>query len=710
MKKVLFIALALSLLISIALADTMIAGPQKRTVESTRGNAVSRTREVPAYTITVAPTSLMTSYWDYMVGSYNGLPLRTIPQSAGGGYFLTFTGQRQATSQRRAYYGYISAAGQVVSTNEITNVVNREGYSSVAVDPVSGKPLYAWHANHDGTTDGELEVQVVSDAFIDQIAGLFNDISLAIDNPRTVNAPSGGFSQDSEFIWPTNVIGPSPIAGKRRIYVSGRNFVTHSTGPSENPAIAFADFDGDDIETGATLTWTIISIPEMDDWNHDSVIWRRPFHAITTDNNGNVYYVGYHFAVQGEEDVDEPDMDVFICDNYGQGTWRRVSAYSNIATWNPLNYFTDDNNVPYTNEQLRWAISNSSHLNAVVDSEGNVHCTVIFALQNHEGAYYPAIQNVKEYVFNTTTEQFEVRDVYPQRHPDDNFNLAYTPWDLEAPFGVVDASTDGSPHMALIYPFPYWDDTVHENAMYFHYSNTKISESNDQHMMVKVWQDSYRAKQINQYQDPDFAAFATTPEIYLSVTPDNGRTWSEPIVLNKNEVTAFANIKPMWVYPADKVIFTGMQGDNKKGKIGLMFMDDNTWGSVSITPPVHPTNDGGRIMFTELEVVFPLGVTSNPENPNTPALQMLTQNYPNPFNPETTINFSLPTAGVANLGIYNVKGQLVKTLVNDARNAGSHSVVWNGTDSSGNNVTSGIYFYRLNHDGKSETRKMMLMK
>jgi hypothetical protein len=196
----------------------------------------------------------------------------------------------------------------------------------------------------------------------------------------------------------------------------------------------------------------------------------------------------------------------------------------------------------------------------------------------------------------------------------------------------------------------------------------------------------------------------------MAVTPDNGRTWSEPIVLNNVETPELAGIKPMWIYPANKVKFVGMQGENKIGKIALMFMDDNTWGSVSIAPPVHPTNDGGRIMFAELEVVFPVGVTSNPSNDVTPVAQRLLQNYPNPFNPETTITFNLPTAGQANLAVYNVKGQLVKNLANSQMNAGSHKLVWNGTDNNGRNVTSGIYFYKLSHNGTTETRKMMLMK
>ncbi len=708
MKKALLLVLALSIVFGAIYADTMIPGPQRPTADVAQGSIKTRTREVPQYTFTVEPIALMTSYWDYMVGSYNGLPLQVVPESAGGGFFMSYTGQRQPTSQRRAFYAYINNAGQIISNNEITNVVNREGYSSVAVCPVSGKPLYAWHANHDD--DAELEVEFTSDAFLDGIAGLFNDITVALDNPRTINAPSGGMSQDNEFIWPTNVVGPSPIPGKMRIYIANRNYVTHTSAPSENVAIAYADFDGDDIEMGTPLTWNIVTIPEMDDWNHDSINFRRPFHAIAADMNGNLYYAGYHQALDSEDNaIDEPDMDVFINDNYGEGVWRRVSGYSKLASWNPANYFENDSNVPYADDEIFWSIGNSSHLNAIVDSEGNVQISGIWSLSNAGGYYYPAIQVVKQFVFNTQTEEFEVREIYPQSANPDDY---YQPWDVVEPWGDEDEVVDGVPSMELIYPFPYWDESVHDAAMYFHYSNVKISESNDEHMMVAVWQDSARARWFNSFQETEYSDFANTPEIYMSVTPDNGRTWSEPIVLNNVETPEFAGIKPMWIYPANKVKFTGMQNENKVGKIALMFMDDNTWGSVSITPSVHPNNDGGRIMFTELEVVFPVGVdvVSNPSNTVTPVAQMLLQNYPNPFNPETTITFNLPTAGNANLAIYNVKGQLVKNLANSQMNAGSHKLTWNGTDNNGRNVTSGIYFYKLSHNGTTETRKMMLMK
>lgn len=93
-----------------------------------------------------------------------------------------------------------------------------------------------------------------------------------------------------------------------------------------------------------------------------------------------------------------------------------------------------------------------------------------------------------------------------------------------------------------------------------------------------------------------------------------------------------------------------------------------------------------------------------------PVCTLDANNYPNPFNPETTISYSVPAAGHTSLKVYNLKGQLVRELVNEAREAGQHTVVWNGKDASGKTVSSGIYFYSLTSGGKTVTRKMLLAK
>ncbi|MBL7149586.1 MAG: T9SS type A sorting domain-containing protein, partial [Candidatus Cloacimonetes bacterium] len=86
-------------------------------------------------------------------------------------------------------------------------------------------------------------------------------------------------------------------------------------------------------------------------------------------------------------------------------------------------------------------------------------------------------------------------------------------------------------------------------------------------------------------------------------------------------------------------------------------------------------------------------------------------NYPNPFNPETKIVFNLPEEGNVKLEIYNIKGQKVKTLLDCYMSPGHSEMIWNGRDDNGKRVSSGVYFYKLNVNGKTEkTKKMLLLK
>lgn len=97
--------------------------------------------------------------------------------------------------------------------------------------------------------------------------------------------------------------------------------------------------------------------------------------------------------------------------------------------------------------------------------------------------------------------------------------------------------------------------------------------------------------------------------------------------------------------------------------------------------------------------------------PKTPELS---QNYPNPFNPETKIKYTVGSRQThpipTTLKIYNILGQLVKTLVDEAQEPGSYEVIWDGKDEEGNEVASGIYFHQLKTEEFSQTKKMVLIR
>lgn len=108
-------------------------------------------------------------------------------------------------------------------------------------------------------------------------------------------------------------------------------------------------------------------------------------------------------------------------------------------------------------------------------------------------------------------------------------------------------------------------------------------------------------------------------------------------------------------------------------------------------------------------------ITAVKETPQSliPTEFILHQNFPNPFNPETQIRFNLSTSTSKDrvtLRIYNLKGQLIRTLIDDFLPAGEYEVTWDGKDFKGQKVPSGLYLYTLKQGAKSQTKKMMLIK
>ena len=88
----------------------------------------------------------------------------------------------------------------------------------------------------------------------------------------------------------------------------------------------------------------------------------------------------------------------------------------------------------------------------------------------------------------------------------------------------------------------------------------------------------------------------------------------------------------------------------------------------------------------------------------------LEQNYTNPFNTSTIIEYYIPKAGNITLELSNSLGELVNVLVEDNQNKGRYQVTWNGKDSHGNSLSSGVYFYRMKTDEYSNANKMLLLK
>lgn len=100
----------------------------------------------------------------------------------------------------------------------------------------------------------------------------------------------------------------------------------------------------------------------------------------------------------------------------------------------------------------------------------------------------------------------------------------------------------------------------------------------------------------------------------------------------------------------------------------------------------------------------------NSNNIRLPEHFVVSNNYPNPFNSQTIISYQLPRTTDVKVILYNLRGQKIKTLIDEPHQAGAYQITWDGLDSQGSPVTSGIYFYALITDDKVQARKMTLLR
>lgn len=180
-------------------------------------------------------------------------------------------------------------------------------------------------------------------------------------------------------------------------------------------------------------------------------------------------------------------------------------------------------------------------------------------------------------------------------------------------------------------------------------------------------------------------------QIHVEYTTDSVPTWRswKTLATRSINVPPFpfpgclsANISGMthWVTPKET-------SSTCKVKVSVELCDRSLPGDVCIWSPI--ASDRSDSDFT----ISP--VTTVSTQPLISYDSWLSQNFPNPFNPRTTIRFDIPHRSNVSLVVYNMLGQQVVTLLNEQREIGKHEIAWNGINSEGAQVASGVYFYRL---------------
>ncbi len=716
MKKILVIGLMMALTICL-FADLQIKdnnGPKPVTEQNpvAQKNARTEISPAPAYEFVVNPVVVKANdFYDYQFGSYDGIPIQAQPN--GDGIYFTYMHKVSPNGRRAQNFAYLTANGEVVHEGGITSETVSEGFGTLGIDPVTNNPFFAWHTVPAGAADPDVHVAADNYSLM-SIPNTLLPAKKIIDN-------NAGNAEHECFIWPVVYIGPSPNAGQRRLHVFSSNSGTRPTSdanPSSNVLYAYADFTSDTFDEGdlESMEWHYAKFPYFEAI-HTSETWARSFGSYSVNNNMVVLgsFVSADDGIDNNLDPNNPypphDVFFLVNDNYGEGDFELYTFLTDRDIPSPTNQ--DGQVYPAGYHNFKISNSSSNHKNLALDNYGRIHFGGNYSATFNDDSgdddsryYWPVTMYTKDLRFDHNTGELVITDVQPKgEFPNDG--LLTIPWDF---------NEDGTPDSYTVQSgVGYWDYqhvqfpvTYYETEEQFHYNYYRSTHASPSGWMALIWNDSYNAYRYHKNDDQDYAAFANAPEVFMSLSKDNGVNWSEPIIMNavpgdEHYEPAFNGMIPTWFY-VDPVI---TELDNDWGEISLMFMNDNSFGS---SVQSHGANTGGNIMYAAMKVKFSDITVGTNENVVVSKPSMLKQNYPNPFNPTTKISFTLNKGEKANLSIYNVKGQLVKTLVDGYANAGSHEVVWNGLDNNNSHVGSGVYFYKLSTSSSSEIKKMVLMK
>jgi len=665
----------------------------------------------PEYEFVHDPTPLVTTYYDYMPGSYDGHPLKL--QSANGGsydgVYFVFHGQPGSTANnRRVYYGYVYPDG-TVDYGLITSYDKWQGYPGVGIHPASGDPIASWHEDIFPESGNDCAV-TYDDYDLMMIPGFWQDPMGIPQDP----APN------REYIWPYIHVGPSPEPGYVRVYHISNN--SEMDNACEHARLMYIDVPNDDYVYG-----DMAQILTLANWSDPIYIFRdwaeeyeiRPYStfAVDWDEPGKVAFIGYAGYLMDEPTGNEPiDPGFYVWESYDYGeTWDPANLHtyypfmaSQYVLYEIANVpgFTDDTGVPYPNLDV-WVgwpgNQHSGHHSALYDGEGNLHMPILLWIVGPldvvggSASYWPAylfhFQAEIVYMADGTWELRYVADL-PGTDP---WTGTPVPWtDPDTVYAWLDISTSNI------------DIAFHENIQH-----QAVNKDND--WMVQVWACGTELLKAENpevdYPDPTDPNYLGHPIIYVAASNDNGATWSYPIELTDIYSDEFDFSDQITVYPyiAPQIIDLG----DGWGQIYMYYFDDNDYGSY-IQNQGPPT--GGTITYMSIKIDFNTIVPHHPpsigDEPEVVLPEFIVSNYPNPFANSTTISFTLPNnVRDAEVKIYNTRGQLVRTLTpSQASEPTQWEAVWDGRDMQGNSVASGIYFYKVETSLGTGSGKMLLMR
>jgi len=246
-----------------------------------------------------------------------------------------------------------------------------------------------------------------------------------------------------------------------------------------------------------------------------------------------------------------------------------------------------------------------------------------------------------------------------------------------APVNTVLPANDNVNNMVAVFWDDLYDDEFYMGKIY-HYHDVA------NHRFIVEWDSISHNNFISEPVREDFQLILLDPAQYSTITGDGEIIMQYRLVRQPETVTI------------------GIE--NNTQTIGLQYVFDQDY-----SPTASPLSDGYAIKFTTDPPFATMIVTVDDHQGSTGKPFGLT-NQPNPFNDFTIIQYQLPESGPVTLEIYDIRGKLVRVLLNEHQQAGNHSMQWNGMTDHGVKASPGLYFLRMQSGNSAETEKLMMIR
>ncbi len=537
-----------------------------------------------------------------------------------------------------------------------------EGYTSILeLNRFDGAPHYPLvadevHAGFDLDKDGNLEFIFLADHSNPNTAafGQWEDaVSVYVYewNPDSARFEKMWSWADTTIknggaSFPTMTVSDLDGDGNQEI-VLGVPHASNSPAPDVSPTVIYIFEFEDSLPTAPTATWNALAKPGTD---------TRPSAMAAGDVDGDgIQEVIVGFRRYESASINSAVMIFSLAtDFYGEFTQFNVELLDTTNSWGSI-YACD-----------------------ITDLDGDGNKEAYFSTDNHT--------------------------VYEANGPD-SYVLSYVNRPLVDPFtiqGTMEGDIDGDGKTELIF-----GNTAGDLCIWYNITDVANTDQNNEAIIKNVEPEGCRGLTVGDFDNDGLT------DIFMGGNY-GGTVWRIEYkgtgdITDENSYTYEMVYKDTYPPGNTRVYSVSFPGDNMGVKWGGSESHDMNNNRKSELLFVYEDGDSSQAFVVMLETNEVTGIALEPGKPYLDSYHLYA-NYPNPFNPSTTIRYEIPKNEYVKLVVYDMLGREVKTLFEGNQIAGSHQVVWDGTNNAGQPVSAGTYIYTLIAGGHRLSQKMQLVK